>query len=257
MGERVASKIALVTGAGSGIGQAICERLAGEGAEVIVTSRTAAHVAETADRVRQISGREPVSMVVDLTDRAAIETAVQRVAGQFGRIDILSNNAGVGLVHGPRLDETTDDEWDAIFRANITGMFWACRAALPHMREGSSIINMASINSLAAWQNEGAYTASKGAVLQFTRALAVDMADRGIRANCVCPGVIDTPLTRAFLDPSDDPAALLQEYCNIAPLRRIGTAAEVAACVLFLASDEASFVTGSALVVDGGTTARI
>jgi NAD(P)-dependent dehydrogenase (short-subunit alcohol dehydrogenase family) len=253
----VTGKIALVTGAGSGIGQAICECLAAEGATVIVTSRTPAHVAETAHRVQQIIGREPTAIVLDLTDRAAVDAAVRQVAEQFGRIDILSNNAGIGLIRGPSLDETTDDEWDAIFGTNITGMFSVCRATLPHMHEGSSIINMASMNSLAAWRNEGAYTASKGAVLQFTRALAVDVADRDIRVNCVCPGVIDTPLTRAFLDPSDDPEALLEEYRNIAPLHRIGTAAEVASCVLFLASDEASFVTGSALVVDGGTTARL
>jgi dihydroanticapsin dehydrogenase len=115
---------------------------------------------------------------------------------------------------------------------------------------------MASINSFVAWENDAAYTATKGAVLQFTRALALDLAPRQIRVNAVCPGVIDTPLTDAFLERADDAEALRGEYASASPLNRMGTAREVANCVLFLASDEASFVTGSALVVDGATTAR-
>jgi dihydroanticapsin dehydrogenase len=152
--------------------------------------------------------------------------------------------------------ETTDEEWERVFRVNMTGTFYACRAAAPHMPDGSSIVNMASINSFVAWENDAAYTATKGAVLQFTRALALDLAPRQIRVNAVCPGVIDTPLTDAFLERADDAEALRGEYASASPLNRMGTAREVANCVLFLASDEASFVTGSALVVDGATTAR-
>ena len=118
-------------------------------------------------------------------------------------------------------------------------------------------MNMASINSFVAWENDAPYTATKGAVLQFTRALALEVAPKGIRANGVCPGVIDTPLTDSFLELADDPEALRAEYAAVSPLRRIGTAREVANCVLFLASDEASFVTGAALVVDGGTIAGV
>ena len=153
------------------------------------------------------------------------------------------------------MEETTDEEWELVFRVNVTGTFWVCRAALPHMADGGSIVNTASINSLVAWPNDSSYTMSKGALLQFTRAMALDVAPRGIRANCVCPGVIDTPLTDLFLDDADDPDSLRREYEAAAPLNRMGTAREVANCILFLASDESSFVTGSALLVDGGTTA--
>jgi NAD(P)-dependent dehydrogenase (short-subunit alcohol dehydrogenase family) len=253
---RVAGKVALVTGAGTGIGRAVCVRLAEEGAEVVVTSQTAAHVDETCRLATEVSGRELLGLQLDVGDSDAVEQLVAKVVERFGRIDVLSNNAGIELVHGPSVAETTDEEWDRVFRVNVTGTFYACRAAGPHMPDGSSIVNMASMNSFVAWENDAAYTATKGAVLQFTRALALELAPRHVRVNAVCPGVIDTPLTDAFLERADDPEALREEYAAASPLNRMGTAREVANCVLFLASDEASFVTGSALLVDGATTAR-
>ena len=135
-------------------------------------------------------------------------------------------------------------------------MFSTCRAALRHMPDGGAIVTVGSINSFVAWENDGAYTASKGAVLQLTRALALDVAARRIRVNSVCPGVIDTPLTREFLDRADDPEALAAEYAAVAPMNRMGTPQEIANCILFLASDEASFVTGTSLIADGGTVIR-
>jgi NAD(P)-dependent dehydrogenase (short-subunit alcohol dehydrogenase family) len=255
-GGRVAGKVALVTGAGTGIGRAVCVRLAEEDAEVVVTSRTPEHVEETRAEVERATGTRPASFPLDLADRAAVDEIVGEVVSRFGRIDVLSNNAGIELVHGPSVAETTDDEWEQLFRVNMTGSFRACRAAIPSMPAGGSIVNMASINSFIAWENDAAYTATKGALLQFTRALALELAPQGIRASCVCPGVIDTPLTDLFLDAADDPDALRAEYATASAFNRLGTAREVANCVLFLASDEASFVTGAALVVDGGTMAR-
>jgi NAD(P)-dependent dehydrogenase (short-subunit alcohol dehydrogenase family) len=253
---RVADKVALVTGAGTGIGRAVCVRLAEEGADVVVTSQTAANVEQTSRLTSEAAGREAVGLQLDVGDSDAVDRVVGEVVERFGRIDVLSNNAGIELAHGPAVADTTDDEWERLFRVNVTGTFYACRAAAPHMPDGASIVNMASINSFVAWENDAAYTATKGAVLQFSRALALELAPREIRVNAVCPGVIDTPLTDSFLELADDPEALRAEYAAASPLNRMGTAREVANCVLFLASDESSFVTGSALVVDGATTAR-
>jgi dihydroanticapsin dehydrogenase len=139
---------------------------------------------------------------------------------------------------------------------NLTGVFYVCRAAIPMLRAGGSVVNMASMNSFVAWENSAPYSASKGALLQFARALALELAPRRIRVNCVCPGIIDTLLTNSFLELADEPATRRADYRAVAPLNRMGTTREVANCVYFPASDESTFVTGSALLVDGGATAR-
>jgi NAD(P)-dependent dehydrogenase (short-subunit alcohol dehydrogenase family) len=256
MSGRFEGKIALVTGAGTGIGQAVAERLGHEGAEVVVTSRTPAHVEATASRIEADGGRVAASRVLDVGDPAAVAETIAELGRELGRLDVVVNNAGIELPHAPAVDEVRDEEWDLIFRVNVSGMFWVCRATVPLIPEGGAIVNIGSISSFVAWPNDLPYTASKGAVLQLTRALAVDLAPRKIRVNCVCPGIIDTPLTRAFIDAAPDPEAALEEYEGAAPLGRMGTAEEVARCVAFLASEEASFVTGAALLADGGLTAR-
>jgi len=253
---RVDGKIALVTGGGTGIGRAVSLRLAEEGATVVVTSRTLEHVEETCDEVERAGLPRPLARRLDVADVDAVDTLVREVADRHGRIDVLSNNAGIDFPHEPVVDEITNAEWDEMLAVNLSGPFYVCRAAIASMPSGGSIVNMGSGNSAFARPNAAAYAASKGGLLMLTRALALDLAPRGIRANCVCPGVIDTPLTDLFLDQADDPEALRLEYAASNPLQRLGTAREVANCVLFLASDESSFVTGTALFVDGGGTAE-
>jgi len=255
MSDRLAAKVALVTGSGSGIGEAICVRFAREGADVVVTTRSAEHLTPTVDRVRRESGRDPVGLELDVADGDAVAAAVAATVERFGRIDVLCANAGIDLPHAPAIDAVTDDEWNRVMAVNVTGTFLVTRAAVPHIPEGGAIVTIGSINSFVGWPESVPYTTSKGAVLQFTRALALDLAPRSIRANCVCPGIIDTPLTRTFIDAAPDPQGVIREYEAVAPLGRMGTADEVANAALFLVSDEASFITGTALLVDGGTTA--
>ena len=211
-GGRLDGKVALVTGGGSGIGRAVCTRFAQEGAEVVVTSQNPEHVEEVVREARAACGRDVLGYALDVGDPASVRDGVRRTVARFGRIDVLSNNAGIELVHGPKVVDTTDEEWERIMRVNMTGCFWACREALPHMLRGGSIVNMASINSFVAWPNDTPYTTSKGALLQFTRALSLETAASGIRVNCVCPGIIDTPLTDSFLAVAQDADALRVGY---------------------------------------------
>jgi len=247
----VQGKVALVTGAGSGIGRAVAVRLAQEGARVVVTSRTEAHVRETSALV----GGDALGLVLDLRERASIEAAVARAVEAYGRLDVLACVAGVDQPNEPPVAETSDEEWDEVLAVNLTGVFRLCRAAVPVLADGGSIVTVGSVNGVAPRPNAAAYCASKAALLMLTRALALELAPRRIRANCVCPGVVDTPLTDLFLAAAPDPAALREEYAASNPLKRIADAREIANCVLFLASDEASFVTAAPFVVDGGQLA--
>ena len=255
MSDRLAGKVALVTGAGSGIGEAICIRFAQEGADVVVTTRDQEHLKRTLRRVEDVTGSEPLGVEMDVAERDSVAAAVDAATERFGRIDVLCANAGIDLPYAPAIGDVTDDEWGRVMAVNVNGTFLVTRAVVAHMPDGGAVVTIGSINSFVGWPNNVPYTTSKGAVLQFTRALALDLAPRRIRANCVCPGIIDTPLTRSFIDAADDPEAVVREYDAVAPLGRMGTAEEVANAALFLASEEASFITGAALLVDGGTTA--
>jgi NAD(P)-dependent dehydrogenase (short-subunit alcohol dehydrogenase family) len=250
--DRLAGKIALVTGAGSGVGRAVAIRLAEEGARVVVTSRTEAHALGTARLVRESTGEHALAFTLDQTDQASVDAGVRRVVDELGPIDVLSNNAGIDEPTEPSVADTSDEIWEAALAVNVTGVFRLCRAAIPHLRDGSAIVNVGSGNGILPRPNAAAYCASKAALNSLTRSLALELAPRGIRVNVVCPGVVDTPLTDLFLAREDDPVAMRAEYAKSNPLGHIADPREIANCVLFLASDEASFVTGSELVADGG-----
>ncbi len=249
-------RVAVVTGAGSGIGRAVARRLGQAGAIVVVSSRNERHVRETCDEVERSTKAKTLGIVADVTKTDEVDRLIRTTVDDCGQIDVLSNNAGIDLAEGPPIEDTTDAAWARVMDVNVSGTMRVCRAAMPHLRPGSSIVNMGSVSSLVAWPNNAAYSASKGAILLLSRALALELAPRGIRVNCVCPGIISTPLTDGFLTRAEDPGELQREYELYAPLNRLGNAMEVANCVAFLASQESSFVTGSALVVDGGATAR-
>ena len=255
MSGRVAGRVAFVTGAGSGIGRAVALRLAEEGATVVVTSRTPAHVADTASLIETSTGEAPTTFVLDQTERASIEDALSEAVRLYGPLDIVSNNAGIDDPAETPVSETPDEIWSETFSVNVDGVFRICRAAIPLMSDGGAIVNMGSVNSLQPRANAAAYCASKAALLQLTRSLALELAPRQIRVNCVCPGIVDTPLTDLFLNMSDDPEALRLEYARSNPLQRMADPSEIASSVLFLASDESRFVTGTSLVVDGGALA--
>jgi len=242
-------KVALVTGATRGIGRAVAEEFSRRGASLVLTGRTA----ETVAAVGGPLGAEGV--VLDVTDPGAAERAVEAAVARWGRLDVLVNNAGV-WVPGSAPD-CTDEDWDRTLAVNVTALFRFSRAAVRVMRGqgGGAIVNVASDWALVGARDAVAYAASKGAVAQITRSMALDHAREGIRVNAVCPGDTDTDmLAREYAGEARE-AALARLGADI-PLGRVARVEEVARAVAFLASEEASFVTGALLPVDGGNSAQ-
>jgi NAD(P)-dependent dehydrogenase (short-subunit alcohol dehydrogenase family) len=229
---------AIVTGGGSGIGQAAAEVLRSRGARVIVLDRSV------------VAGEDAIA--VDVTDAAAVEAAVAEAARRLGGIDVVVNNAGIGAQG--TVEDNPDDEWHRVFDVNVVGMVRVARAALPYLRESScpAIVNTCSVAATAGLPNRALYSASKGAVLSLTLAMAADHVAEGIRVNCVNPGTADTPWVGRLLDAADDPAAERAALEARQPIGRLVTAREVAQAIAYLASPEAASTTGTALFVDGG-----
>jgi NAD(P)-dependent dehydrogenase (short-subunit alcohol dehydrogenase family) len=248
------NKVALVTGAGSGIGAAIAETFARAGAHVYSTDRDPAAAEATAHRIREAGGRAD-ALPLDVTSEAQCEDTARQVIASVPRLDILVNNAGIAQVGTAAT--TSGADFDRVLAVNTRGVFNVTRAFLPSMleRKHGVIVNLASIAGVIAVRDRFAYTVSKHAVVGLTRAMALDHAQDGIRVNAICPGRVETPFVAQILANAPDPTALRAEMTSTQPMGRMGTPQEIAYAALYLASDEAAFVTGTTLCPDGGWSA--
>jgi NAD(P)-dependent dehydrogenase (short-subunit alcohol dehydrogenase family) len=257
---RVTQKVAVITGAGTGVGRACMKLFAAEGAKVVGVSRTQLNLDETLRQLRAAGG-EGMILARDLATDSAAEEVVQAALQAYGRVDILVHAAGVGyswMQQSPDsmndVANTPPDKWREVIRINLDSFYLASRAVIPHMKAqgGGAIVAVASISGLQGLAVAHAYTASKGGTINLTRSLCVAYAKDNIRANCIAPGFIDTPMVASVINLFDDP----DMADRLTPMRRPGTAEEMAYGCLYLASDEASYCNGTVLVIDGGTTAR-
>ncbi len=247
---RVAGKVALISGAAGGIGAASARLLAKEGAAVMIADILEEQGQATAIRIAEAGGRAQF-IRLDVTDAEEWRWALKHTVDNFGRLDILVNNAGVS--HRTGVEDTTTEAWDRVMDVNVKGVFLGTQVAIPEMRKagGGSVINISSIYGIVGSPVSASYHASKGAVRIFTKSAAVQYANEKIRVNSVHPGYVDSPMTQTFHSIPE----VWRERVGKTPLGRMGTPEDIAAGVLYLASDESSFVTGSELVIDGGMTA--
>ena len=242
--------VVLVTGAASGNGLAIAGRFLADGARVVAVD-VAPDALEGAAAGWREHGDRLLCVTADVSDAASVEGAIATTVDRFGRLDVLVNNAGItGDQRATTVHETPIEEFDRVMAVNVRGVYLGCRAALPRMLEqgGGIIVNIASVAGLVAFPGRAAYSTSKSAVVGLTRSIAADYAARGVRCNAVCPGMIDTPMTRWRLEQPDLRAQILERI----PQREIGEASDVAGAVAFLAGPDARYLNGAAVVVDGG-----
>jgi len=245
---RLTNKIAIITGGGSGIGKAIAAAFVREGASVVIAGRDQAKLDHAAEEI----GSMCLAVAADVSKAADVEQLVKMAIEKFKRINILVNNAGV-LLPGTA-EQLSEEDFDQTFSVNVRGLWLLSRAVLPHMRAagGGSIINIGSVLSTLGARNRVAYSASKGAVLAMTKAMALDHAAEKIRVNCICPGIVETELVAKFnMDES-----VRRQRLALHPAGRFGQPEDIAGLAVFLASDESAWTTGAALTVDGGYSAQ-
>ena len=251
---KLAGKIAIITGGGSGIGHEAAKLFAAEGAVVIVADRDGAAAERVEAEIKSNSGKA-TAHTIDVSKEAEIKAMIDRVVADHGRLDILVNNAGFGFAG--TVVTTSEADWDALMAVNVKGVFFGCKYAIPVMEKqgGGVIVNTASAVANVGITDRAAYVASKGAVAALTRAMAIDHVAAKIRINCVAPGTIESPYFAKILS-GPDGAELRRGLEQRQAMERLGQPVEIARAMLFLASDESSFCTGTTLVADGGWTAR-
>jgi NAD(P)-dependent dehydrogenase (short-subunit alcohol dehydrogenase family) len=241
-------KVAIVTGAGSGIGRACAMALAREGARVVLVGRRKERLEDVAREI----GDHALAISADVSQQKEIDRVIAQAIEKFGAIHVLVNNAGV--LHIGNAEQITEEQWDQTFNVNVRGVWLMSRAVLPQMRSagGGSIINMASTLGVVGARNRAAYAASKGAVVLLSKSMAIDHGHENIRVNAICPSFVETELTAAVLSNAPDPGAVRRERTAAHPIGRLGRPEDIAGMAVYLASNESSWVTGAILAVDGG-----
>ncbi|OHT18258.1 SDR family NAD(P)-dependent oxidoreductase [Edaphosphingomonas haloaromaticamans] len=260
MGNRLDGKVCIVTGGGSGMGRACAIEMATQGGRVVVADINEAAANETLEAILAAGGEGIVS-VCNLRNPDDIRGLMHLAADRFGGIDVLHNNAAVhetDLTARTSIEELPEDIWDAVYEINLKAIWLAIKFAFPflkHSQRGPAIVNVASTGAFVSYPQAGAYCATKGGVLMLTKAAAVDLAPHNIRCNCYCPGAIDTPMVKKYYEAAPDKDAIMSVLTGSHLIRRLGKPEEIAKLACFLASNDSSFITGAAYVIDGGTLA--
>ena len=257
-GNRLEGKTALITGAGSGIGRAIAVVFAREGASIGINyNRNEKGAGETLRLVEE-AGSEGMALKADISDADETKAIVDKLNSRFGKIDVLVNNSGIGSETTPdRVVDISLEDWDRVMDVNLKGVMLTSKYVIPGMKERGkgAIINISSIRGLLGNPNLASYCTSKGGVVLLSREMALDYARCGIRVNCICPGFVSTEMFQGYIAKQDDPELALKTFREMSPLDKVGEPEEIAYAALFFAGDASSFVTGTALAVDGGYTA--
>ncbi len=246
-------KVAIVTGGGSGIGRASANLLAAKGCRIMLADRDQPALATVLEELRSIDPACASSVVADAADAGQVETAVRETVARFGRLDILLHSAGIYPTF-PSLLETPDADWDRVMQVNLRGSFLFCKRALPALIQsgGGAIVNLSSISGLRGTTYSVPYAVAKAGVIHLTKAIAVQYAAKGVRANCIVPGLVDSPMSRKVTGSAEEFDRFVQQI----PAGRAGTPEDIAALALFLVSKEAEYINGSAIVIDGGIMAK-